>query len=150
MRKEEYERKRYEYILNQIRDLNQYSHRYLSVFQALLSATIGGGVALFVSWRNLGLTPSDAVLAIHSLLAVATVLSVFFLAASLAVMRSWWHYRLEEVELVNDAVGPNTRQPPRLKNLWRWQESWFLVLVLLVLASLWIFAEALFIPRIVG
>lgn len=44
----DFELERYKYILSQIQHLNEGIHKYLSLFQTLTTAIVGGGVALFV------------------------------------------------------------------------------------------------------
>ena len=50
----------------------------------------------------------------------------------LATTASWWDYRKEEATLVDTAVERGLRTRPRLSGFWRWTETWFILLVVVV------------------
>lgn len=61
---------------------------------------------------------------------------------------SWIDYRKEEVELLSKEVDDNFRQLPSWKNLWRWNETYFVIFLIITLLAVWVFAELRLIPTI--
>src|SRR5258708_14054402 len=49
----EFKLERYKYILQEIHSLNENIHKYLTLFQALVTAIIGGGITIFLSRKML-------------------------------------------------------------------------------------------------
>lgn len=119
---------RYKFILQQLDSLNQNHHRYLALFQTLITAVISAGVALFVGWRELKLDPEAARIGLRGLFGLVFVLTVFLCFSTVAGAFSWFDFRNEEVDLLTNEVGPDFRKRPTMKNLWRWPELYFLAL----------------------
>lgn len=141
---------RYKYILQQIHTLNENIHKYLSLFQVLTVAIVGGGVAVFVSWQKLEIPAEIARTSIHGLLGLLVVIGVFISLSIIAGIISWFDYRREEVELLTMLNLPRLRQLPKLRNFWRWYEFYIILVVIIVVVSITIFVENQVIPRIVG
>lgn len=144
----DFELERYKFILQEIRFLNENTHKYLTLFQTLATAIIGGGVALFVGWKNLKLTPEMARVGIESLLALFSLLSIFVIFLILAGIFSWFDYRREECELLDKAVEPSFRKPPTANNFWRWQETQFIVFVGIVAITVIVYVRCWVLPLI--
>lgn len=139
---------RYKFILQQLDSLNQNHHKYLALFQTLLTAVISAGVALFVGWRELKLDPEAARIGLRGLFGLVFLLTVFLCFSTVAGAFSWFDFRNEEVDLLINEVGPDFRKRPTMKNLWRWPELYFLVLLVIVLAVIYWFMEYRIIPLI--
>jgi hypothetical protein len=139
---------RYKFILQQLDSLNQNHHKYLTLFQTLITAVVTAGVALFVGWRELKLDPEVARIGLRGLFGLVLVLTVFLCFSILAGVFSWFDFRNEEVDLLIDEVGPEFRKRPTMKNLWRWPELYFLVLLVFVVAAIYWFLEYRVIPLI--
>lgn len=139
---------RYKYILNEIHSLNDNFHKFLSVFQTLATAIIGGGVAFLATWKSMNLTAMTAISILRSLEGLLILLSVFILLSLLAGMSSWFDYRKEETELLNKVVEPNFRKPPKLRNLWRWSETYLLLFLVVFVVAVSIYLETQIIPSI--
>lgn len=144
----DFELERYKFILQEIRFLNENTHKYLTLFQTLATAIIGGGVALFAAWKNLKLTPEIARVGIESLLALFILLSIFVIFLILAGIFSWFDYRREECELLDKAVEPGFRKPPAANNFWRWQETQFILFVGIVAIAVVVYVRCWVLPLI--
>jgi hypothetical protein len=66
----------------------------------------------------------------------------------LAGVYSWFDYRREEVNLLNEVVRPGFRMPPKARNFWRWYETYVVVLMLIIVALAYFFVERVMIPAI--
>jgi len=144
----EFKLERYKYILKEIRFLNENVHKYLSLFQALATAVVGGAAAVFVVGRKVGIDPKITTITIRALLALLAVLALFVVLSVLAGIFSWFDYRREEVALVNEVVGPGFRNPPRARNFWRWSETYVVVLMLIIVVAAYLFVEQVIVPAI--
>lgn len=119
---------------------NENVYRFLAIYQTIGSALIGGGVALFVGYRQWGITASLARSGLIALLFMVTIIGVFtILLISMAIL-NWLDYREEECELTDAAVFPGFRKRPRLKNFLRWYETYLILFIVISTAALWILA----------
>ena len=132
MKKKDFEKERYRFILEKIQFLDQSTYKLLALFQSLTCAVIGAAVTVLITWKSLSLTAKTAQMAILSLFYLFSLLVIFVIASMVAVMCSWYDYRKEEVELINKSVQEDIRASPSKGNLWRWTETWFIALVLAV------------------
>lgn len=138
---------RYKFILQEVHTLNDNLHKYLALFQTLTTAIFGAGVALFVSWRQLNITVEVAITAMRGLLALLIILTLFVVSSLIAGILSWFDYRWEEVELLNETVKQGFRKPPSLKNFWRWYETYLIVFILIVVVAIAIYVETQVVPQ---
>lgn len=144
---DEFKLERYKYILQEIRSLNENTHKYLTLFQTLATLIVGGGVGVFVGWKNLHINADVAIAAINGLLILLIVLALFVITSIVAGIVSWFDYRNEEVELL-DQVQPGFRKKPSLRNLWRWNETYMMVFVIMVVVFTCVYVESQIIPHI--
>ena len=142
----EFKLERYKYILLQLHSLNENIHRYLTIFQALITAVVGGIITIFVSWQNLKISVETAKIGIKGLLGLLIILSLFVIVSILSGLFSWWDYRKEEVKLLDDAVRPGFRRKPDLKNFWRWYETYIVIFILLSTLFIYRYVENSIIP----
>jgi hypothetical protein len=126
----EFKLERYKYILQQLNTLNENIHKYLALFQALLTAVVGGIVTVFVSWKNLKIEVETARLGIQGLLGLLIILSSFVLVSIVSGVFSWFDYRKEEVKILDDAIRSGFRRKPSLRNFWRWYETYMVIFIL--------------------
>jgi hypothetical protein len=117
------------------------------LFQALTTLIIGGGVSVFVGWKNLAVGADVARAAINGFLILLIVLALFVITSIIAGMISWFDYRNEEVELL-DQVQPGFRKKPKLGNLWRWNETYMVLFVIFVVIFMCVYVETQIIPLI--
>jgi hypothetical protein len=144
----EFKLERYKYILQQLHALNENGHKYLTLFQTLATAILGGIAAVFVSWKELKITAEAAQTAIHGLLWLLAVLAGFVVVSVLGGIFSWWDYRKEEVELLDDEVFVGFRTNPKATNLWRWYETYLLIFLVLVVIGIWWFVCSRVLPLV--
>jgi hypothetical protein len=140
--------KRYEFILQEIRALNENIHKYLTLFQTLITAIVGGGVALFVSWKELKINVEIARVGIQGLLGLMVILTQFVIILIIIGMISWFDYRKDEVKLLNEVIGPKYRQPPKIGNLWRWHETWLIIFLMSMMITIYWFTQSQVLPLI--
>jgi MFS family permease len=144
----EFKLERYKYILQEIRSLNENLHKYLTWFQTLATALIGGGVALFVSWQSLKISSAVARVGLRGLVGLLIILAMFVIISIIAGIFSWFDYRKEEVELLKQAVKPEFRKPPTIWNFWRWQETYLILFIIVAVIVICIYIESQIIPLI--
>lgn len=147
-REDEYKLERYKYILQQMQILNENAHKYLTLFQALATFIVGGGTYLFVSWRNLHISPDVARTSMQGLVGLLVLLTLFIIVSLLSGISSWFDYRKQEVRLLNEEVGVGFRIDPQIRNWWRWYEVHMMVFVFLIVMCIIIFVETQIIPYI--
>ena len=144
----DFEVERYKYILNEIRTLNENFYKYLTLFQTLSTALIGGGISLFAIGRNLNIAPNIVVAGIRSVVGLLILLTLFILFSIISSMASWLDYRREEVEILNNAVGKGFRQLPKLNNFWRWHETYLILFIIAFTTLIYLYTEYQLIPLI--
>lgn len=144
---DDFKLERYKYILQELHSLNENIHRYLTLFQTLATLIIAGGVGVFVGWKSLHIPPDAAIAGINGLLFLLVLLALFVTASIIAGIISWFDYRNEEVELL-DQVHKDFRKKPNLRNLWRWNETYMIGFILIVVIFICIYVENQVIPLI--
>jgi hypothetical protein len=143
---QEFYLERYRYILQEIRVLNENIHKYLTLFQTLTTAVTTAGVALFIGRQQLNLTAEVTKTALQGLLGLLVILAAFVVFSIVAGIFSWFDYRSEEVKLLK-IVGIH-RNLPKPGNFWRWQETYVILFVLLVMIAIVVYAQSQIIPLI--
>lgn len=144
----EFKLERYKYILQQINFLNENLYKYLALFQTLTTAIVGGGIAVFVSWKELKIDAATARASIHGLVGLLVLLTLFVTISIIVGVTSWFDYRRDEVKLLDEVIAPGYRQPPRFQNLWRWHETYFIAFLGLMVLLIIVFVETQLIPLI--
>lgn len=139
---------RYKHILQEIHFLNENVHRCLTLFQALATTIATAGTALFVGRQQLNISVEVAKTAIEGLLGLLLLLAAFVVFSILAGIFSWLDYRTEEVELLNKVIGPGYRKLPKKKNFWRWQETYAVLFVLVIVFLIVFYVKGTIIPLI--
>jgi ABC-type uncharacterized transport system permease subunit len=145
---EEYMLERYKYILQQIHTLNENHQKYLSLFQTLTTVIVTGIIAVFASWQQLQLEAETARTAIRGLTLLLTVLGLFVILSMVSGIIAWLDYRNEEAKLLDRVVHRGFRKRPSLRNFWYWQETYFILLVLIVTGVIYWYVETRLIPAI--
>src|SRR5262249_16935371 len=79
----------YKYILQQRQTLNDNVHKYLALFQTLITGIAGAGVAIFVGWKELKIDAAVAVVGIKGLLWLLIILASFVVMSILSTIFSW-------------------------------------------------------------
>lgn len=139
---------RYKYILQQIHTVNENVYRFLTIFQTLVTAIVTAALALFVSYAKWGVAPSTARTGVTGLLILVTVIAGFTTVLVVVGVLSWLDYRREECELTAKYFEPGFRSPPRLRNFYRWYETYVIVFIIAVTITIWLLGEVLIIPKI--
>jgi hypothetical protein len=75
-------------------------------------------------------------------------LGAYVILSILASVFSWYDYRKEEVKLSNDCVEQTFRKAPSLRNFWRWQETYFILFMIVVIIFAYAYVEYQIIPLI--
>lgn len=144
----DFQLERYKYILEEIRSLNENIHKYLTLFQTLAVTIIGGGIGIFVIWKNLRIDANTARTAIQGALGLLILLALFMTASIVANIFSWFDYRQEEVDLLEKAVRTGFRKPPTFRNFWRWPETYVLLFINIVVVAVFFYVEYQIIPLV--
>ena len=139
---------RYKYILQQIHTVNENVYRFLGIFQALVTALVTAALVLFISYSKWNINASTARTAETGLLVLITVIAGFTVLLLVVGVLSWVDYRHEECEVTEKYVAAGFRKKPRLRNFYRWYETYIILFVVAVTVLLWILAESFLIPRI--
>lgn len=136
--KDDFKLERYKYINQQLNALNETVHKFLTFFQALSVAIVGGAITIFISWRGLKVDAATARLGIQGLMKLLIFLALFVVASIIAGIFSWFDYRKEESKLLNDVVAPGFRPEPKIINFWRWHETY--IVLFIIIAAIYIYA----------
>lgn len=139
---------RYKYILQQIHTANENVYRFLAIFQTLVTALVTAALVLFVSYSKWKISPSSARAGVHGVLTLITIIAGFTVLMVVIGVLSWLDYRREECELTAKYFARDFRSPPRLRNFYRWYETYIVLFVIGITVLLWILGEAFLIPRI--
>ena len=70
----------------------------------------------------------------------------FFVTSVLVAIVSWYDYRKEEVLLLNSIVSPRFRAIPKLRNFWRWSETYHILFVVAFVIVVWIYTSTRILP----
>lgn len=144
----DYKLERLKFILSEISNLNQNTRSILSLYQALSTLIISAGVYVFTKWNDSKIEDEVAIIAMNSLKYLLAIVSVFCLLRMGANISSWIDLRNEEVEFMNYEVKRGFRKKPSLKNFWRWDETYIILLIVIILFSVWLFVDRIIIAYI--
>lgn len=139
---------RYKYILEEIRFLNENIYKYLSLYQTLIVAIIGGGIGIFVTWRSLHISADIAKTAIQGALGLLIILDLFITIAIISNVFSWLDYRKEEIAVLDKVVGAGFRKLPQLRNFWRWSETYILLFINLTTSTVFLYVTYQVLPLV--
>lgn len=139
---------RYKHILENQKQLNEYSHRFLTVFYSSIAAVAIAGVSVFMSWKKLEIDAALARTVIRGLEVTVFLSGVFVLLVVLSNILSWWDSRVDECKVVDEVLGPGYRKPPSIRSAYRWFELWVVLLVVAVVVGLVVYIERIVIPMI--
>jgi hypothetical protein len=139
---------RYRYILQQIAVVNENVYRFLGIYQALATAIVGAALALFVGYRKWQIPPRTARSGILGLLFLETTIAAFAILLIVIGMLSWIDYRREEVELTDRIIHQGFRSSPKLRNSWRWYETYIIAFIAVSTAFMWLCCLRLILPGI--
>jgi amino acid transporter len=138
----------YKYILQQIHTLNENNHKYLTLFQTLITAIVGGGVFVFMSWKELKIEAAVARATIQGILGLIIILTIFVVLSIISNMISWLDFRKEEVLLLNQEVNEGFRKEPSWANFWRWSETYLLIFIIIAVVFIVRFVYNSVLPHI--
>jgi len=139
---------RYRYILSQIKAVNDNVYRFLAIYQTLATAVVGVGIALFVNYRNWHISAETTRLGLTGAMLVVTVIAAFTVLLILIGIWAWLDYRNEECDVADKAVYPGFRSRPRIRNFFRWYETYIVLFIVATVLAMWILAEAVLIPAV--
>lgn len=139
---------RYKYILQQIHTLNENAYRFLAIYQALSTAIVGAGLALFVGYKKWAIPPPTARSGLVALMWLETLVAAFTGLLILIGIVSWIDYRKEECELTDEFIRPGFRKAPRVKSIIRWYETYIVIFILGSTAVMWVYIMQLLLPGI--
>lgn len=139
---------RYRYILQQINTVNENVYRFLAIFQAIVTALVTAALVFFVSYSKWGIAPSTARTGLRGLLVLITVIAGFTILLIAVGILSWLDYRREECELTAKYFAADFRIPPKLRNFYRWYETFIILLIIVITVLLWVLTEVFLIPKI--
>jgi hypothetical protein len=138
---------RYKYILQQIHTLNENIYRFFGIFQTLVTAIVTALLVLFVGYSKWGIAPDTARTGVRGLLVLASVTAGFTILLIVVGVLSWLDYRREECELTAEYFQPGFRSSPKLRNFYRWYETYVVIFIIAAIALLWVLSEKLIIPQ---
>ncbi|NEY32607.1 hypothetical protein GTU99_10450 [Streptomyces sp. PRKS01-65] len=144
----EFALERYRYILQQIHTLNENVYRFLALYQALATAVVGATLALFVGYKSWGLDPATARSGMIALMSLNTVIAGFSVMLIIIGVIAWIDYRQEECELTDTFVHPGFRTKPKLRNLFRWYETYIVAFIVTSTAFAWLGTVRLLLPTV--
>ncbi|WP_343947845.1 hypothetical protein [Nonomuraea longicatena] len=142
----EFALERYKYILQQIHATNENVYKFLAIYQAMASALAAAGLALFVGYKGWGVTPTVTRAGLIGLLSLITVIGTFTILLVLVGILAWLDYRHEECELTDEIVYPGFRKKPRVRNFFRWYETYIVAFIATSIAFMWWFAATFILP----
>lgn len=122
---------RYKHVLAQMTRLDENAHKFLTLFQGTTTAIVTGIVALWLGYERLGVGKEQARSGVVAALLMVAGVGLVTVAVLVVGAFAWMDYRREEVALTA-GVGAFSRSAGRWRNLWRWQETYMVGLVILV------------------
>lgn len=135
--KKEFALERYRYILQQINGVNENAHRFLAIYQTLVTSLMGAVLALFVGYHKWQIKPATARGGVIGLMALTTIVAAFTAILIIVGALAWLDYRHEECDITDELVGVGFRKRPRPSNLFRWYETYVLLFILISVVTMW-------------
>lgn len=127
--------------------LNKNIQLFLNQFQTISVSVIAGCILIYVNWKPLEIENEVAILGIRYLYSLLILVGFFILVRIVVSIVSWIDYRNEETELLNEILGEEFRKKPQIKNFWRWDEFYSILIVVLVVILFIVFCETAIIPN---
>lgn len=120
---------RYKHVLGQMAKIDENAHKFLAIYQTTATALIGGIVALWLGHERLGISADRARSGTLAGLFVIGAVGLFTVTVLVVGAFAWMDYRREET-LLTASPSQFHRPAATWRNLWRWQETYMILLVL--------------------
>ena len=128
---------RYKYILGQIHAVNENVYKFLAIYQALATTTVGGALTVFVGYKHWGISSAVARTGVLGLIWLETIVACFTDLLIFIGVLTWLDYRREECELTDKAVHPGFRERPKIGNFFRWYETYIMLFIAASTVFVW-------------
>lgn len=134
---------RYKHVLSQMARIDENAHKFLAIYQATATAILGAIAALWLLGEGWGVSANQARTAVEAALVILCLVGAFSALLLVVGMFAWMDYRKEEGILASLSTT-HARPASSWRNIWRWQEIYMLILVLVVtlgaiaIAYIWI------------
>ncbi|MBD8899023.1 hypothetical protein [Rhodanobacter sp. DHG33] len=122
---------RYKYVLEQKKYLNGVSFKIVSIYQAGMALLLGGCYKIVVATRGGSLSCESADLFLRGLFLLFIILTIFSILMISCGILAWLGYRRDESDL-ESAVGVASKPLPRFRDMFRWYETYILLVVVVV------------------
>ncbi|MPY58488.1 hypothetical protein FNH08_15315 [Streptomyces spongiae] len=132
--------------MQQINAVNENAHRFLAIYQTLVTTLMGAALALFVGYHKWQIQPATARGGVIGLMALVTVVAAFTATLIVVGALAWLDYRNEECDITDELVGTGFRERPRPSNLFRWYETYVLLFILVSVVTMWCLAGFFLLP----
>ncbi|WP_422739981.1 hypothetical protein ACN263_12580 [Micromonospora sp. WMMD729] len=139
---------RYKFILQQMHAANENVYRFLAIYQTLATTLAGAALALLVGYKRWGIDPALAKSGIIGAVTLVTTVGLFVVLLIVAGVATWLDYRQEECKLTDLAVIKGFREPPRMRNFFRWYETYIILFIAVTTGLLWLAATVWLIPSV--
>lgn len=122
---------RYKYVLEQKRSLNRNTFLVVSIYQGVLALVVAANYQLWVALTDARVSVEFVSMAANGLLLLLWVVAVFSLSVLVSGVASWLGYRKEE-SLIEEGYLGTSRPLPRLRNAFRWYETYVAIGIIVV------------------
>lgn len=124
---------RFKYILSQKEALNANTFAILRLYQVVAIGTFAAGYVILKDAHAGAMTGDLLLISFTSLYVAFMVCNIITLLSLGSGMLSWAAYKREECEVLTRS-GITSVEPIRLRNFYRWYETYVIILLLLVCA----------------
>ncbi|HEX5494201.1 MAG TPA: hypothetical protein VFX70_06475 [Mycobacteriales bacterium] len=129
--------------------MNENVYKFLAIYQAIATTTIGAALALFVWYKRWHIPTAIARRGILGLMWLETIAACFTALLIFIGILAWLDYRREECELTDEAVYTGFRKAPRVRNFFRWYETYIIFFIAASTAAMWFYGTNLIIPNMI-
>lgn len=128
---------RYKYIIEKIKFLDTLMHKNLSLYFQFTLAICAGLSASIVMRIEDKASFETVKFILEFLFLLQAVASLFIIIMTVAIVRSWFNYRDDEIDFLNKIKCDLNREKPNLEGLFRWSETYLVIISIVIgLASL--------------
>jgi len=134
---------RYKYILDQKKQLNATSFKVVSIYQAGLALILGGCYKVVVAEQAGDIAEAAAAWFLSGLLLAFGILTSFSVMMICSGIAAWFAYRKDEASIELQMLGVS-RPLPRLRDVFRWYETYILFAVILIAVVFGLYLHSVF------
>lgn len=128
--KEQIALEHYKFILLKIQHLDESLYKNIGFVSKFITTIFSFTIASILLQKADKISPELLNFSLKFTSFIIMFICITFILITIAIVLSWFDYRNEEIALMNKMEIDIGRKSPTFKNIHRWTETWFLIVLI--------------------